>query len=58
MTNFVDFVLDPGCKMLHKLRIGSGFGTELMEKNYEIFVNKKLYFGNFLDFLGLGLQIS
>ena len=29
-----------------------------MEKNYEIFVNTKLYFGNFLDFLGLGLQIS
>jgi len=26
MTNFVDFGLDPGCKMLQKFRIRTGFG--------------------------------
>jgi len=26
MTNFVDFGLDPDCKMLHKFRIRTGFG--------------------------------
>jgi len=26
MTNFIDFGLDPVCKMLHKFKIRTGFG--------------------------------
>ena len=48
MTNFVDFGLDPACKMLHKFRIRTGFGLSLLKK-YVISVNKKLYFVKFLD---------
>jgi len=51
VTNFLDFGLDPDCKMHHKFR------TELMEKNYIILSIKSYIFSIFEFYLDLDLKL-
>jgi len=48
MAKFVDFGLDPICKMLHKFRIKTGFGLSWVHgKELHIFCRWKAVFFNF-----------
>ena len=52
MTNFVEFGLDPDCKLLQKeIAYLDRMWTELMKKNCDIFVGEMLHFVKILDFI-------
>ena len=41
MTNFIEFGLDADCKMLHKFKIGTGFGPSQL-KIFALFLSFKI----------------
>jgi len=50
MTNFIDFGLDPGCKMLHKFKIRTGFGPSQLKRIAQFLLLKIcIFYGLYLD---------